>query len=340
MKQETIQKRDIQPQQQTINRTGIPTQMKLDFERRSGLSFDDVRVHYNSDQPAKIGALAYTQGNQVHIGPGQEQHLRHELGHVVQQKRGLVQPTTWAGGLPINDSARLEEDADRGILSRQSGGFHKPVIQRQLDYSNSRFHMSRWPIFKFSDDNQPRFGSPRIPSMTSSFAQVFLTTTRPDTTDAADLYDMDGWRNYLTQNGESTNLLEDLSVYRTLTRMHLINGHFFGPSDEKNMVLGPQGSNRLHYDLVEHPISDFLNQPRAEGEQLFVNYMVIPHYGWFPNSISPHLQSVRDYDASYYKMWIRSCCPKHLTCIVTFYVQESDGQLFATFPQREIIRMN
>ena len=113
MRQEVIQKAPEQATKPMPNMTGIPTQMKLDFERRSGLSFDDVRVHYNSDKPRKIGALAYTQIPQVHIGPGQERHLRHELGHVVQQKQGIVRPTTWINGLPVNDSPGLEHDADR-----------------------------------------------------------------------------------------------------------------------------------------------------------------------------------------------------------------------------------
>lgn len=43
--------------------------MKLDFERRSGLSFDDVRVHYNSDKPARLGALAYTGGASLSAQP-------------------------------------------------------------------------------------------------------------------------------------------------------------------------------------------------------------------------------------------------------------------------------
>jgi len=94
------------------NTTGIPTQMKLNFEARSGLSFDDVRVHYNSDKPAQIGALAYTEGTQVHIGPGQERHLRHELGHVVQQKQGRVRPNSQINGQPVNSSAQLEQEAD------------------------------------------------------------------------------------------------------------------------------------------------------------------------------------------------------------------------------------
>ena len=112
MQEELIQRASVQLKQQERNLTGIPTQMKLDFERHSGLSFGDVRVHYNSDKPARLGALAYTQGTQVHIGPGQERHLRHELGHVIQQKLNLVRPTGQRNGVPINDAPRLEREAD------------------------------------------------------------------------------------------------------------------------------------------------------------------------------------------------------------------------------------
>lgn len=94
------------------NQTGIPTQMKQQYEQLSHFSFDDVRVHYNSDKPAQLQALAYTQGSHVYIGPGQEQHLGHELGHVVQQKQGLVRPTTVVAGLPLNDNRQLESQAD------------------------------------------------------------------------------------------------------------------------------------------------------------------------------------------------------------------------------------
>lgn len=62
------------------NNTGILLQMKRQYEKLSGFSFDDVKVHYNSDKPVQLQALAYTQGNHVFIGPGQETHLSHELG--------------------------------------------------------------------------------------------------------------------------------------------------------------------------------------------------------------------------------------------------------------------
>ncbi len=94
--------------------TGIPGAVQAKFEADSGLSFGDVRIHYNSPGPAQLGAYAYTRGNQVYIGPGQERYLEHELGHVVQQKRGLVKPDGTIGGFPVNRDPALERAADEG----------------------------------------------------------------------------------------------------------------------------------------------------------------------------------------------------------------------------------
>jgi len=103
---------EAKKQESTPNKTGIPDTMKENFENMSGFSFDDVKIHYNSDKPAQLNALAYTQGNQVHIAPGQEKHLGHELGHVVQQKQGRVKPTMQLQGVGVNDDERLEREAD------------------------------------------------------------------------------------------------------------------------------------------------------------------------------------------------------------------------------------
>jgi hypothetical protein len=73
---------------------------------------DDVTVHYNSDKPAAVDALAFTQGIEIHLAPGQEKHLPHEAWHVVQQKQGRVQPTMQAEGVAINDDSSLEREAD------------------------------------------------------------------------------------------------------------------------------------------------------------------------------------------------------------------------------------
>lgn len=103
MKEDTI----MQP-----NETGMPDNLKAGIENLSGFSMDDVRVHYNSDKPATVQALAYTQGTDIHVAPGQEQHLPHEAWHVAQQMAGRVEPTTEVGGMPVNDNAALEHEAD------------------------------------------------------------------------------------------------------------------------------------------------------------------------------------------------------------------------------------
>lgn len=94
------------------NTTGLPDQLKAGVEKLSGHSLDRVKVHYNSSKPAQLQALAYTQGTSIHVAPGQEQHLPHETWHVVQQMQGRVKPTMQAKGVPINDDAGLEKEAD------------------------------------------------------------------------------------------------------------------------------------------------------------------------------------------------------------------------------------
>ncbi len=95
------------------NQTGMPDQLKSGIESLSGMSMDHVRVHYNSPQPAQLNALAYAQGSDIHVGPGQEQHVPHEAWHVVQQAQGRVQATTqMKEGVPVNDDPALETEAD------------------------------------------------------------------------------------------------------------------------------------------------------------------------------------------------------------------------------------
>ncbi len=99
-------------QQKPENKTGLPDDLKAGVEAASGFSMDDVRVHYNSPKPAQLQALAYAQGSEIHVGPGQEQHLPHEAWHVVQQKQGRVQPTMQMQGVSVNDDEGLEREAD------------------------------------------------------------------------------------------------------------------------------------------------------------------------------------------------------------------------------------
>jgi len=94
------------------NRTGLPDPLKAGVEALSGFSLDDVKVHYDSPKPAQLQALAYTQGADIHLAPGQEQHLPHEAWHVVQQKQGRVSATRQMKGVGINADPGLEREAD------------------------------------------------------------------------------------------------------------------------------------------------------------------------------------------------------------------------------------
>ncbi len=111
------------------NNTGLPDNLKSGIESLSGMSMDSVRVHYNSAQPAQLNALAYAQGTDIHVAPGQEQHLPHEAWHVVQQAQGRVQPTMqMKEGVPINDDQGLEREADVMGARALSSTFQRKVM--------------------------------------------------------------------------------------------------------------------------------------------------------------------------------------------------------------------
>lgn len=104
----------------TANRTGIPDNVRQRMENAFATDFSSVRVHPESAQAPEVGALAYTQGTDIHFAPGQfkpetssgQQLLGHELAHVVQQQEGRVRPTTEISGMPVNDDVALEHEAD------------------------------------------------------------------------------------------------------------------------------------------------------------------------------------------------------------------------------------
>lgn len=101
------------------NQTGLPDALKSAVEQLSGQSLDDVRVRHGSPLAGQMQARAFARGRDIHIGPGQGQHLAHETWHVVQQKQGRVRPNGWllhpqsGTRTPVNDSPQLEAEADR-----------------------------------------------------------------------------------------------------------------------------------------------------------------------------------------------------------------------------------
>jgi Domain of unknown function (DUF4157) len=131
----------IQPK--VKNQTGLPDNLKSGVESLSGMSMDAVRVHYNSGQPAQMNAHAFAQGTDIHVAPGQEQHLPHEAWHVVQQAQGRVRPTLqMKSGVPVNDDKGLEQEADvmgqrASAASRQGGDLTTQAVQRKAHQAAS-----------------------------------------------------------------------------------------------------------------------------------------------------------------------------------------------------------
>ena len=105
---------------QKKNTTGMPDEVKSGMESAFDTDFSGVKVHASSSKAPEVGALAYTQGSDIHFAPGQykpdtssgRELLGHELAHVVQQSEGRVSPTCEVGGMPVNDDHSLEAEAD------------------------------------------------------------------------------------------------------------------------------------------------------------------------------------------------------------------------------------
>jgi hypothetical protein len=107
------------------NKTGLPDNLKAGVEGLSGVSLNNVKVHYYSPKPAQLNALAYAQGTDIHVAPGQQKHLPHEAWHVAQQSQGRVKPTTQTKGVAINDDSHLEREAD--VMGAKAAIQTKPI---------------------------------------------------------------------------------------------------------------------------------------------------------------------------------------------------------------------
>lgn len=123
----------IWPEASQVRSLGVrlPTELKQGMEAITGLNLNQVRVHYNSPLPALVQAHGYAQGEQIYLAQGQEQHLPHELGHVVQQKLGLVVATTEVNGVAVNDDPKLEQQATDLGQQALFASHKKSSLQRQ-----------------------------------------------------------------------------------------------------------------------------------------------------------------------------------------------------------------
>jgi hypothetical protein len=96
----------------------LPNAVRGQMEAALGADFSAVRVHVGP-QAERIGAVAFTMGNDLYFAPGRfqpdtmqgKQLLGHELAHVVQQRAGRVRAP--GGALAVVQDWALEAEADR-----------------------------------------------------------------------------------------------------------------------------------------------------------------------------------------------------------------------------------
>lgn len=92
------------------NNKDLPEDLITGIESLSGISMDDVKVHYNADRPKKIKAETCTP---IHLQEEVKEIHPKEKWHLIQQKQGRVQPIGGKDQKPmINEEENLEKEAD------------------------------------------------------------------------------------------------------------------------------------------------------------------------------------------------------------------------------------
>ena len=77
--------------------------------------------------------------------------MPHELGHVAQQKKGQVQPTSTEAGIPVNDDVRLEREADvLGAKAARSGAVSSTPSSEGASTGNTVSQML-WDMKSFQE---------------------------------------------------------------------------------------------------------------------------------------------------------------------------------------------
>jgi len=266
-------------------RNGLPAQLQAGIETLSGMDLGDVTVHRNSAKPAQLSALAYAQGNQIHLGPGQERHLPHEAWHVVQQRQGRVTPTAqMKGGVPVNDNPTLEREAD--VMGARALQLHRnATVARQASEpsrSDPGMHAStaiqRYAMGTGTNRTVTVTGSSKSRSFqecTYNWVEYksgdkIAGTGTPTTTPAA-------WATWLVNQSNGNNA----------TQLHVVNKRWggLGGTGDGNIVPGTPAENSHHLHQGERDFDLACFGTKSPGSsataQQYAKYecTVAPAYG-------------------------------------------------------------
>ncbi|WP_186280037.1 DUF4157 domain-containing protein [Fluviicola chungangensis] len=241
--------------QRKENKTGLPDNLKSGVENISGYSLDDVKVHYNSSEPASLQAQAYAQGTDIHVAPGQEKHLPHEAWHVVQQKQGRVKPTKQLkDSTNINDDAGLEKEADTmGLKALQMKSSNETCCPKNGETPKSTYQLAKGTKVtqletKIGYGNLQDFEFKGKKGKVGSYMKAEL-----DPNDAKTGSDTGGSNAY---SGLFNHLQSKTAS--TWVRGHLLNHDLGGVAHYNNLFPITTAANNEHKYEVEYPVKHWL----------------------------------------------------------------------------------
>lgn len=248
---------DEEPAQRKENKTGLPDNLKSGVENLSGLSMDDVKVHYNSSQPAELQAHAYAQGTDIHVAPGQEKHLPHEAWHVAQQKQGRVKPTMQLKGtVPVNDDAGLEKEAD--VMGAKAMNGQEALQLKKTAHSTTNsspvFQRQTWSTGKV-DNKQTD-----VTWTTGSLGGSTVGTNM-----VANPLGPEHLQGGPPQSGAQKSLMNLLETDPENTnenkyiRGHLLNDNLGGPGVDTNLFPITANANKQHEQKIESQVKNWVN---------------------------------------------------------------------------------
>lgn len=143
----------------------LPEDVQARMENAFSADFSAVRIH-EGPQASALGALAYTQGSDIHFAPGRydpgsqrgQELIGHELAHVVQQAQGRVPATAQAkagdGAVMLNDDPSLEHEADvQGARAARGERVHGSGVRATVTAGGGR------PVQRMTEEQWSGYGS-------------------------------------------------------------------------------------------------------------------------------------------------------------------------------------
>jgi hypothetical protein len=122
------------------NNNKMPENVQAKMENSFSTDFSNVNIHKDDDSATQMGALAYTQGNNIHFAPGKyepeskkgQELLGHELTHVEQQRKGKVKPMPKLADIKPQQKSKETQAKEQQHAEMWGAQFKTPEEQMQL----------------------------------------------------------------------------------------------------------------------------------------------------------------------------------------------------------------